>query len=235
MERELTLWEHLAELRKRIIISLTTLILASIISFSFSRHLLRILKLPAKGMIDKLVFFSPQEAFLIYLRISLFSGIVLSLPMILYQIWAFILPALGERARRWVTYFIFFGLISFLSGCLFAYFILIPPALNFLLNFGKDQLEPVISATRYISFIISLILASGLVFQMPVLSFILTKAGIINFRFLRRKYRYAIVLVFIVAALITPTVDVFNLFLLAVPMIFLYELSIWISWLAKRI
>ncbi|MCM8779262.1 MAG: twin-arginine translocase subunit TatC [Candidatus Omnitrophica bacterium] len=235
MEKELTLIEHLAELRKRIIVSLIALCSASVISFSFAPRLLRILKLPAEGLIEKLAFFSPQEAFLVYLRIAFFAGIFFSLPVILYQAWAFILPALDERVRRWGTSFIIFGSFFFISGCLFAYFILIPPALRFLLNFGKEELQAVISASRYISFVVSLILASGLVFQMPLLSFILTKVGVVNPNFLRRRYRYAIVFVFIIAAIITPTVDIFNLLLLALPMIFLYEVSIWISWLAKKI
>lgn len=229
MDKPLTLVEHLSELRKRIIISLVAVGVASIVSLPFVPVLLKILKLPAQGLIEKLAFFSPQEAFLIYMRIAFLSGLIISMPIILYQLWAFVSPAIEERFKRYTLSFILFCSIFFVSGCLFAYFILIPPALRFLLSFGKDELEPVISAGKYISFVTSLILGGGLVFQMPILSFILSKIGVINHRFLRKKYKYAIVIIFIVAAIITPTADAFNMLILALPMLFLYEISIWIS------
>ncbi len=234
MDSELTLVEHLNELRKRIIISLISLVISSILSFPFASYVLKILKSPAGGLIEKLAFFSPQEAFLIYLRIGFLCGFILSLPVILYQIWLFILPGIEERLKRYAANFIFFCLVSFVMGCLFSYFILIPRGLKFLLSFGKDDLEPVISASQYISFVSSLILGCGLVFQMPVLSFILTKLGIINGRRLRKKYKYAVIIVFIAAAIITPTPDALNLLMLALPMLFLYEFSIWVSFLARR-
>jgi len=233
MDNELTLVGHLNELRRRIIICLVSLGIGTIFSLPFASLGLRILKLPASGVIEKLVFFSPEEGFLIYMRIALLSGFIFSMPVILYQVWAFILPAIEERRRRYTVLFIFFCSSSFIIGCLFAYFILIPPALKFLLSFAKNDLEPVISAQKYISFVISLILGCGLVFQMPVLSFLLTKLGILDVRSLRKKYKYAIVIIFIVAAVITPTPDAFNMFMLALPMLFLYELSIWISFFAR--
>lgn len=233
MERELTIIEHLNELRKRIIISLVALGIGTVFSLPFASYGLKILKLPSSGVIEKLVFFSPQEGFMIYMRIAFLSGLIVSMPVILYQVWAFILPAIEERRRRYTVLFIFFCSLSFIIGCLFAYFILIPPALKFLLSFAKDDLEPVISAQKYISFVISLILGCGLVFQMPVLSFILTRLGVINARILRKKYKYVIVIIFIVAAIITPTPDAFNMFMLALPMLFLYELSIWISFFSR--
>ena len=233
MDRELTLVDHLNELRKRIIVSLIALGVVSVVSLPFATHLLRILKLPASGLIERLAFFSPQEAFLIYMRIAFLCGLIISMPIILYQIWAFVCPAIEERLKRYSVYFIFFCSLAFIAGCLFAYFIVIPPALRFLLSFGKGDLEPVISATKYISFVISLILGCGLVFQMPILSLILTKLKIINHRILRKKYKYAIMIIFIVAAIITPTPDAFNMFMLALPMFFLYELSIWIAFFAQ--
>jgi sec-independent protein translocase protein TatC len=229
MDKPLTLVEHLNELRKRIIISLVVLGIATISSLAFSSRLLEILKLPAVGFIEKLAFFSPQEAFLIYMRIAFLCGLVISMPIILYQVWAFISPAIEIKLKRRASYFVLFCSTAFIIGGLFAYFILIPPALKFLLSFAKDQLQPVISASKYISFVISLILGCGLVFQMPVLSFVLTKLGIINAQILRKKYKYAIVIIFVVAAIITPTPDAFNMLILALPMLFLYEISIWIS------
>lgn len=229
MDKPLTLVGHLDELRTRIIVSLVCLGIASALSFPLASHMLKILKLPASGVIEKLVFFSPQEAFLIYMRISILCGLLISMPVILYQFWAFISPAIEEGLRRRATSFLLFCFISFIAGCFFAYFILLPPALRFLLSFAKDELEPVISATKYVSFVVSLIVGCGFVFQMPVLSLLLTKLGIITARFLRSKYKYALIIMFIAAAIITPTPDAFNMFLLAGPMILLYEISIWVS------
>ena len=233
MDKSLTLVEHLGELRKRIIICLVVLGITTAASFPFASYILKIIKIPAAGLIERLVFFSPQEAFLIYMRVALLCGCVISLPVILYEFWMFITPAIEKRLRRYTTYFILFCFMAFILGSLFAYFILIPPALKFLLSFAKDQLEPVISASRYISFTIGLILGCGLVFQMPVLSFILAKLGIINAQILRKKYKYAILIIFILAAIITPTADAFNMLILALPMLLLYEMSIWITHLAR--
>jgi len=233
MEKPLTLVGHLNELRKRIIISLVSLGILTIFSLAFSSYVLKILKLPAGGLIEKLVFFSPQEGLVIYMRVAFLCGLIISMPVILYQVWAFIAPALEENTRRSACLFIIFCSLFFIIGCLFAYFILIPPALKFLLSFGKEDLEPVISASKYISFVTTLILGCGLVFQMPILSLILTKAGIINPKILRKKYKYAVVIILIAAAVITPTPDAFNMLLLACPMIFLYEISIWVSFFAK--
>ncbi|OGX18480.1 MAG: twin arginine-targeting protein translocase TatC [Omnitrophica WOR_2 bacterium RBG_13_44_8b] len=234
IDHELTLVEHLDELRKRLILCLVMLGLCTAFSLPFVPSVLKILKLPASGLIGKLTFFGPQEAFLIYMNIGFFCGLIISMPIILHQLWAFILPALEDRLKNRIGLFIVFCSASFITGCLFAFFFLIPPALKFLLNFGKDELEPVISAQRYISFVISLTLACGFVFQMPVLSLILTKIGILHHYVLRKKYKYAVVIIFVIAAIITPTADAFNMLMLTFPMLFLYELSIWVSFYARH-
>lgn len=232
MDKNLTLVEHLGELRKRIIICLAVLILASAAAFPFTKELLKILKLPAKGLIQKLAFFGPQEAFLVHMRLAFFSGFILSIPFILYHLWSFINPALEDRIRKFIVYFVFFCTMAFAAGCLFAYFILIPPALKFFLQFAGDELEPIISVTKYVSLLTGIILCCGIVFQMPVISFILTKIGIINARILRKYYKYAIIVIAIAAAVITPTADIFNMMMLVVPMLFLYEASVWVSYFA---
>ncbi len=233
MDNELSLVEHLKELRKRIIVCLAALAAATILVLPYASGLLKILKLPAKGVIDKLAFFSPEEAFLIYMRIGILGGFTISMPVILYQLWGFCSPAMQERVRKHSAFFILSCFVSFVVGALFAYFILLPPALKFLLGFAREDLEPVISAGKYISFVTGIIFASGLVFQMPVLSFILARLGVINSRALRKKYKYAIVIIFVVAAVITPTPDAFNMLMLALPMLLLYEFSIWISFFAQ--
>lgn len=230
-KRDLTLAGHLEELRKRIILSLLFLVIGIACVFPASSNILKILKLPAAGLITKLAFFSPTEAFMAHFKIAFFGGLIISMPVILYQAWAFISPAIGDGLRRYSLTFIVFSLLSFVFGCLFAYFLLLPAALKFLLSFGTNELEPVLSVGKYVSFVITVILCAGFVFQMPVFSFILSKAGLINHVFLRKRFKYAILVIFIVAAVITPTPDVFNMTLLAIPMLLLYEISIWISFL----
>ena len=233
MDRELTIIEHLSELRRIIIICLLALGTTTLLSLPFASQLLKILKFPARGVIDRLAFFSPEEAFLIYMRIGILCGFIISMPVILYQLWGFCAPAMEKRVRKHGAFFITSCFVSFVVGAFFAYFILLPPALKFLLGFAQEDLVPVISAGKYISFVTGIIFASGLVFQMPVLSFILARLGVINSRILRRKYKYAIVIIFVVAAVITPTPDAFNMSLLALPMICLYEISIWVTGFAK--
>ena len=229
MDRELPVGGHLAELRKRVLISLAFFVLAAGVSFNYSPLLLGFLKRPLSGIVDKLVFFSPQEAFSIYLNISFTFGLLLSLPVLLYEIWRFVEPATGDKLRKRAFIFVGGVFIAFVSGAAFAYFILVPPALKFLLGFAGTELQPVISAQKYISFVVWTALATGLVFEMPVLSYILTRLGMLNSSVLRRKYRYAVAGILITAAMLTTTSDIFNLLLFAVPMLVLYELSIWVS------
>lgn len=234
MDKPLTLVGHLSELRRRIIVCLITLGVATVFCVPSAPNLLKVLKFPIQGIIGRLVFFGPEEAFLIYLRIAFFSALIFTMPVILYELWMFVSPAIEEHLKKYINHFIVTCFLLFIGGCFFAYFILIPPSLKFLLSFGRGELEPVISAQRYISFILALTLGCGLVFQMPILSFIFTKIGVINYRILRKKYKYALVIIFIIAAIITPTPDAFNMLVLSLPMLFLYEMSIWVSWLAHK-
>lgn len=228
-DKEFTLVEHLAELRKRIIWCLLPFILAVIFSIPFAKRLLDFLRFPAQGLIKSLAFFSPQEVVVVYTKLAVYSGLVLSLPVILYHIWKFVSPALEERHKRYVFSFIFWSSFAFLTGCAFGYLGLVPLSLKFLLGLGGNELTPVISLGKYLSFVLALILGSGAVFEIPVVVWILTKLRIVDAGFLRRKRKYAVVIIFILAAIITPTTDPFNMCLLAAPMLMLYELSIWIA------
>jgi len=232
MDPELPLEAHLEELRRRVLVAVVALFAGSFLAFPFASLVLKVLKAPGHGLIEQLAYFSPQEAFMVYLKIALFCGLFIALPVILYEVWAFVSPAMEEKLRRYTLRFVFFSFLAFCLGGLFAYFILIPAALNFLLNFARGELEPVISVDRYISFVGGFILACGLVFEMPVLSYIFSRAGILKAQFLRSRYKYAVLLIFIFAAVITPTTDIFNLFILAVPMLLLYEVSVWVSYLS---
>jgi sec-independent protein translocase protein TatC len=233
-QRDLTVTGHLDELRRRIIIALAALIGAAILCLPASSAILYALKLPAKGAIDKLVYFSPEEALLIYMRVSIIAGIVLAFPILAYQAWAFTAPALGKDFKKYTVYFVFASAFAFAAGCAFAYFALLPASLSFLLTIGRGELEPVISATRYISFVTGFILACGAVFEMPVAAFFLGRTGVISAGLMRKKLKYAFVAILIAAAIITPTGDAFNMMILALPMIVLYELSIWVVFFASK-
>lgn len=233
MERFQTITDHLAELRRRLIVALAAFGASTCVSLFFVSDLIGILKRPGAGIIDRLVFFGPEEAFAIYMRVGLIAGLVLSMPVLLYEAWAFLAPALDERWRRGGVAFVFFCFLTFLAGGFFAYSVLIPPALHFLLTFARDGLEPLISAQKYISFVAGLILACGLVFEMPVLSFMLARMGVVSAGALRKRYKYAVVVILVVAAIITPTADAFNLIIMAGPMILLYEVSIWTAHVAR--
>lgn len=229
MDKELTLVEHLEELRRRIMVSLILIAAIGIFAFPFAPKMLAILKTPSSGIIGKLVFFNPQEAFLIHIKIAFFMGLAISMPVIMYQLWAFISPAIEYKTKKHGLLFLLSSVGAFIGGASFGFLVLLPAALKFLLSFSGDTLEPVISVSSYISFVLGLTLGCGLVFEMPVLSFLLSKMGIINHRVLRRAWKYAVIAIFIIAAIVTPTPDVFNMTILAIPMLFLYELSIWAS------
>jgi sec-independent protein translocase protein TatC len=229
MDKELTFVEHLEELRRRIIMPLILIAVATIFAFPFAPKILAVLKAPSSGVIGKLIFFDPAEAFMVHIKIALITGVMISMPVILYQLWVFISPALGSETKRHGALFLFSSVTTFICGASFGFFILLPIAIKFLLSFSTESLEPLISVSSYMSFALGLILGSGLVFEMPALSFILSKAGMINHRFLRRVWKYAVIVIFIIAAVVTPTPDIFNMTILAVPMLFLYELSIWVS------
>jgi len=226
--------EHLDELRRRVLLSLGAVAASAALCMPLSDRLFALLKYPAAGALETLVYFSPEEALLVYMRISFTFGAVLAFPFVIFQIWAFLSPAIDEDVRKNTSWFVLISSAVFLAGCAFAYSILLPAALKFLLSIGRGELEPMISASRYISFVTGFLFACGLVFEMPVLSYLLTRAGAVDHRVLRNKFKYAVVAVVIVAAVITPTGDAFNMTMLALPMLALYEVSIWVSLFSKR-
>lgn len=228
-ERRLSVVSHLEELRKRLWGCLVVIMLASMISFAWTGRLIEWLKRPAGPALGRLVFFSPPEAFLAYMKVAITVGLFLSAPVILAQIWAFVSPGLTARERRYGFGFIWWGSLLFLAGGAFAYWALLPVSLRFLLSFGDGQIEPVISISRYLSFTTMMILSCGLTFQLPLVMFVLARLGLVNSTMLRQKWRHAVVAIVVASAILTPTADVATLLLLAVPMLALYELSIWVT------
>ncbi len=227
-EKVMPFLDHLEELRQRLLKCILAVFSLSIISYIFSKQIMAILLRPFPRD-EKLIFLSPQEGFMIYITLSLFAGLILSLPVIFYQLWKFIRPGLYEKERKYTIRIVFFSTLFFMLGALFCYFIVIPYGLNFLLSFAGDQLTPTIQIKEYLKFITLLILVFGIVFELPLLSFFLTKLGLITPQFLRTKRRYGIVAIFIAAAVLTPTTDIISQLLLAVPLMVLYEISIWVS------
>lgn len=231
-ERRLSVVGHLEELRKRLWGCLVVITLASMISFAWTDQLVEWLKRPAGPALQRFAFFSPPEAFLAYMKVAITVGLFLSSPMILAQVWAFVSPGLTARERRYGFGFIWWGSVLFVAGGAFAYWVLLPVSLRFLLNFGGGQMEPVMSVSRYLSFTTMVILSCGAAFQLPLVMFILARLGLVSAAMLRRKWRHAVVAIVVAAAILTPTADVATLLLLVVPMLALYELSIWVMGVA---
>ena len=183
--------------------------------------------------VGKLVFIAPQEAFTSKIAIAFFGGLFLSAPFILYQIWRFVLAALKTNEKRYVLIFAPLSLVFFVAGSIFGYITIVPIGMNFLLGFATDFLTPTITISRYISFIGTLTLAFGIIFELPLISLFLTKIGVVTPRFLSRKRRYAVIFIFITAAMLTPP-DAITQVLMAVPLLVLYEIGIIFSRFAYR-
>ncbi|MCR3923103.1 MAG: twin-arginine translocase subunit TatC [Firmicutes bacterium] len=221
-ERLVTLKEHLIELRKRVVISATFLLFTTIISIIFIQKISAFLVRIAGGV--EIIYISPTEAFMTELRIAIFSGVFLALPVILSQVWAFICPGLKKNERRKFLFVLFFSLLLFLYGTFFAYSIALPFTMRFLSNFSPS-IAPLFSYQAYISFITSLILIFGVVFQLPLIIMTLIITGLVTVATLRRVRKYVIVVMFVVAAIITPP-DVISQVVMVLPLLVLYEVGI---------
>lgn len=223
-DEKLPLTAHLDELRRRLIICLIAVGAFSIPCYLLTKHILRFL---AKS-VGKLVFIGPHEAFFAYLKLAFFGGIFLSLPIILWQTWKFISVGLKENERKYLSLYGFLSFLFFILGAAFAYLLILPIGMKFFLGFATDTLHPMISISKYISFVGLLLLGFGIVFELPLVILFLTKIGLVTPQSLAKKRKYAILLTFIFAAIITPP-DVFTQFLMAIPVLLLYEGSIWVS------
>ncbi|MBN1542612.1 twin-arginine translocase subunit TatC [candidate division KSB1 bacterium] len=219
--------DHLEELRGTILRSLLAVFVASLVCYLFSKQIITFLRLPAPENF-KLIYLAPTEGFMIHIKVALFAGLVVALPYVAFEFWRFVVPGLLEKEKKLVLPIVLFTVLCFLAGASFAYTIVVPFGLRFLLGFQTDYLEATIAIGKYLGFIVTLLLVFGLVFELPVLAFFLTKIGILTPGFLRSKRRYSIVVIFILAALLTPP-DIFTQLLLAGPLLLLYEISIWVS------
>ncbi len=227
---EMPFLDHLEELRWRIIKAVGGVLIATIISFIFIDIFIEnILLLPAKTSNIKLQNLRPFGQLFLYFEVALIVGAILSLPNIFYQFWKFVAPALKENERKYITWIVFFSTFCFFAGIVFAYFVMLPLSLKFAAGFGSAVIENNFAIDEYFSIIISVMLAAGTVFELPMLSFFLSRIGILTPKFMRKYRKHSYVGVFVIAAVLTPGTDPLSQVLLAIPLVFLYEISILVS------
>lgn len=226
-DRELSLMEHLEELRRRMYIMAIGVAVMTAISFTFAETVIRILLLPSG--LTSCITLAPTEGFATFMRVALFSGIAMAMPIIVWQLFAYIDPALMPNERKFVLRLGPFVVLLFVTGMSFCYFLLLPQALGFLVNFGGTVFDAQLRCAEYIEFVTVFILAMGIVFEVPAIMFALVRVHVVSRRRLAAARRYVFLGVFLAAALITPTPDPFNQTLVAIPLYVLYELGLLIS------
>ena len=235
-DEKMPLTAHLEELRKRLIASFIAMGVGFAICYAFKERLFFFLAKPLAERLPEgstLQYISIPEAFLTYLKLSLFGGFVLAMPVIFYEIWRFVAPGLYEREKRYLVPFVLFSMIFFLGGASFCYFVVFPFVFQFFMSFSDDSLLAMPAIRQYLSFATRLLIAFGLVFEMPIFFFFLGRIGLVSYKGLARQRRLAVVLVFLGAALLTPP-DVVSQLMLAGPLMILYELSIQIVRITGR-
>jgi sec-independent protein translocase protein TatC len=227
--------DHLEELRKRIIYCILSVAVGFFACWGYREQIYAVMQKPimqalkANGMSEKLVYLNPTEPFNLYLKIAALAGLFLTSPFVLYQVWLFISPGLYRKEKKYVVPFMVSTIALFASGGYFGYRFVYPYALNFLIDFGK-QFQPMITIGEYTSLFLTIILGMGLIFEMPILVFFLALMGIVSAGFMWKNFRYAILIIFIIAAIVTPTTDILNMCIFAAPMVVLYLLSIGVAW-----
>ena len=228
-QKETGFLDHLEELRGRIIKSLIFIILTSIVAYFFSERLINFVSRP----IPELYFMSPTEAFATRIKLSLIAGIIVSVPVLFYHLWQFVVPGLFEREIKLVVPVVLASTLFFFIGAVFCFLFVLPLSIKFLLGFGTEKLKPMIKIGDYVSFVSYLILAFGAVFELPVIAYFLGKLGIITPQTLKRGRRYAIVGMLVLSSVITPP-DLFSQLMLTGPLYFLYEVSIVVVRIVQR-
>lgn len=234
-EVEMTFLEHLEELRWRLIYSIIGVVVGTILCWIFIDFLIDgVLLLPAKKAGVLLQNLKPFGQIMIYMQVAIAGGIILSIPNIFYQLWAFISPALRPKERKYIISIVIFSTFCFLLGIVFAYFVMLPMTLLFAAQFGTATIKNQFAVDEYFSIIFSVLLGSGLVFELPMISFFLSKIGILKPQFMRKFRRHAIIIIFIASAFLTPGTDPVSQIILAIPLVLLYEISILISQLSQK-
>jgi len=227
--------DHLEELRKRLVDSIIAVGAGFAVCWGYHEKIYAIMQKPimdvlrSQGLPEKLVFQNPTDPFNLYLKIAALAGLFLTSPFVLYQVWMFISPGLYRNEKRYVVPFMVSTIALFTAGGYFGYRIVYPRALDFLIGFGR-QFQPMITIGEYTNLFLSIILGMGLIFEMPILVFFLALMGIMTAGFMWKNFRYAILVIFVIAAIVTPTPDIVNMCVFAAPMILLYIFSIGVAW-----
>lgn len=222
---------HIADLRKRLINSVICLVVMFFVCFTFYEPILEWMMVPVEAVLppnSQMVAVEIQETFFTALKVAFFAGFILSLPVIFWQLWLFLAPGLYDHEKKLVLPFVFFATLMFLIGAAFAYYVVVPFGFEFLINFGSAVVTILPSIGKYVGFFTKLLFGFGVAFELPVITFFLAKIGLVDDRMLKDFFKYAVVIIFVVAALLTPP-DVLTQFLMAGPLILLYLLSIYIA------
>ena len=237
-DKRVSITQHLLELRRRLMWSAIVVLVFTGIAFVFHQQILKLLMEPAQGFAgipnQKPIYTNLTEFLGVAMKVSMLTGLLAALPFVLYQLVMFVAPGLTPGERRYLYALLPVSFLAFLAGAAFGYRILFPPAVKFLLTFGDEIATPYIRIGDYTNMMLALLFWMGIIFEMPVVFFFLSKIGIINSAFLARQRRYAIVIAFVLGAIITPTFDPINQSLVALPIIVLYEASIWLTKLGGR-
>ena len=232
-QSKMPLFQHLEELRTRLLICCLAVGVGFVVAiFSaerFSRSLMKpwINAMPP-GQPAKLIYTAPHEAFFVYMKVSFIAGTLLAAPVILWQIWKFVAPGLYDNEKKYMLPVILSSCLCFVAGVLFGYFVVIPVAFKFFASFSSEYITPMLRTTEYLAFANKMLLCFGIAFQLPVFAFFLAKLGVLSADFLKRKRKWAIVLIFVAAAVLTPSPDIVSQLLMAMPLLVLYEASVWI-------
>lgn len=231
--RNLSIMGHLEELRKVLAISIITVIITtSIAYFAFSDKLFNLITAPLKGFDVELVYIGLAEAFVAKIYVAILAGVILALPVLFWQLWSFVSPALFLNERRYLLVIVPFSLLLFALGAAFAYFMVFNFAVRFLLVVVNDEIRPMLSIKLYLSFLLVFLLSFGVAFQIPLVILFLTKIGLIDYHWLVKNRKFALLVIFIAAAILTPP-DVISQLILAGPMLLLYEIGVIIARITK--
>jgi sec-independent protein translocase protein TatC len=235
----ISLLAHLEELRKRIIFSVVGVVVGFFSCWSFADRIFAVMQQPIiealrhHGMTGGLVYLNPTEPFNLYLEVGFGAGLFVASPFVLYQLWLFVAPGLYRKEKRYVLPFLISTVGLFVAGGLFGYRMVYPASLNFLIGYGQ-RFQPMITIGEYTKLFLTIIIGLGLIFEMPILVFFLALMRVITARWMWRNLRYSILVIFVVAAIVTPTTDILNMCLFAAPMIALYVVSIGVARLVNR-
>lgn len=222
---------HIADLRKRLTISTITVVVMFFACFSFYEPILEWMMAPVKHALPvgtSMIAVEIQETFFTAMKVAFFAGFIISLPVIFWQLWLFLAPGLYDHEKKLVVPFVFFATLMFLLGASFAYYIVVPIGFDFLIAFGNSVVSVLPSIGKYVGFFTKLLIGFGIAFELPVITFFLAKIGIVNDQMLKDFFRYAVVLIFIISAILTPP-DVISQVLMAAPLLILYGVSIYIA------